>query len=302
MLGVMKVHLYQVVAYNNTVPLEETLEEVAQADLEQRLRSLGGQQHEVRIEKILRPNDQGNKSKFWLMDFTRLRFDHGPGRVSRTDPIAGFDLEVDEGFGEETAALYDPEHGYLLVQYNHFGVRSGLINDYFAQFDQGAVREYALHPKMDESSEVRLAQKEILKKVTFKVATASISDSQRKAGVSLERALALSDHLKGQTIEVTISSGRSMRTMLSKSRVMKMVRQLQQLAGTDDDGGAVVSKLEVVGKSTSESVAEAIDLLAPKLETSIDGLVLGLDRRYTFESRSRALLRARAGWATVIAS
>lgn len=301
MSGAMKVHLYQVMGYNNTQPLAQTLEEIRGTRLESRLRLIGKQ--ELRMEKIYAPKMNGNTSDYWLMDFTRLRFDHGPGRASRTTPIAGFDLQDNEGFGEETSALYDVRRGYLLVQYNHFGVRSGLIKEYFSQFAQGVVRVYDIFPKLDESSEQKLAQKQVLKSVTFKVAAASISQRQRSAGVSVDRALELSNHLNGQSIEVTISAGRSMNTMLSRGRVMATVRQIQKLVGVDDDGAPVVSKLEVVGKATADSISEPIDMLTPKLEVTIDGLVLGgRDRRYTFESRARALLRARAGWEDIISS
>src|SRR5207248_1807943 len=135
----------------------------------------------------------------------RLRFDHGPGRASRRQAIEGFDLQNDQGFGEETAALYDAQRGYLLVQYNHFGVRPGSMQQYLSMFNQNAARAYEFRVKLDETSELRLAQKHILKKITFKVAAGKMTAAQRAAGVGLISAIDLSDSLHGESVEVTVS-------------------------------------------------------------------------------------------------
>lgn len=282
-----------------TGPLQEPLQEILGVTLENRLRLVN--QQELRVEDIRPPQSRGNATPYWLVDFTRLRFEHGPGRANRHDPIQGFDLAGDEGFGEETAALYDPGTGYMLIQYNHFGVRAGAIQEYFSVFSGALARSYEFRVKMDESSEIRLAQKHILKKIHFKVAAAKMTAQQRQAGVSLSRAIDLSDALHGETIEVTITSARGQGGALQFNGLQSMIDTLRNLVFQGAlSGTPVVEKFEVVGKNTPADRAEAIDMLTPKVEQVVDGVVIGADRRYTRDSRWHALVRARNGWATLL--
>lgn len=295
----IRVHLYQVLCGANTPDIQTVFHEAVAVELVDRLQIVGHQ--EVRLEAIAAPRSRTNSSSYWLFDFTRLRFEHGPGKASRTQEIEGFELGSEEGFGEETAALYDPKTGYILIQYNHFGVRAGSIQHYFSFFNTNAARSYEFRVKLDNSSELKLAQKQILTKIHFKVAAANMTSQQRHAGVSLGRALDLSDSLNGQSIEVVVSAGRGLNSMLASNKVRNLIDTLRTLVTQGTVGTEpVVEKFEVVGKATVDDRAEAIDMLTPKLEQSIDGVVLGKDLRYTRESRWGALLRARNGWQTTI--
>jgi hypothetical protein len=149
--------------------------------------------------------------------------------------------------------------------------------------------------KLDGSSEERLAQKQILTKINFKVAPAAMTASQRTANVGLGQALALNDSVAGQTVEITISAGKNKNSMLSMANVSRLINGLRDLVetGSNED---IVEKFEVSGRAGVGDRAEAIDMLAPKLEQKIDGIIMGEDRRYTQQSRWNALLRARHGW------
>lgn len=297
MPNTIKVHLYHVVPGPNTPSFQTVLQEARTAPFQSRLRTLG--MNEIRLESILAPADTANNTPYWFLDMTRLRFAHGPGKASRTAPVQGFNLGANEGFGEETAALYDPRTKYLLVQYNHHGVRASTIKDYFSLFNVGQSRSYEFRVKLDDTSEARLAQKQVLTKISFKVAPASMTASQRSANVGLGKALDLNDALSGQSVEVTVSAGQGKNAMLSSQAAARIINGLRNLAATVS-GDDIVEKFEVTGRSTPEERAEVIDMLAPKIEQEIDGIIMGSDRRYTQQSRWDALLRARHGWNHVI--
>jgi hypothetical protein len=125
MVGVMAVHLFEVRALHRTPPLAQLLERIHGDAIADRLRTVGHQ--EVRVETIAAPRSRGNNTPYWLLDFTKIRFEHGPGKASREDPIESFELDADQGFGEETAVLYDPRRQAMLIQYNHYGARSTII-------------------------------------------------------------------------------------------------------------------------------------------------------------------------------
>lgn len=287
----IKIHLYQIIVGPNTPPITTVFAEAQATQLPQRLRTLGN--NEVRLETILPPGGIANPTPYWFLDLTRLRFAHGPGKASRTHPVVGFPLTANEGFGEETAALYDPTTGYMLLQYNHHGVRAPSIRDYFSFFNTGQSRSYEFRVKLDQAAEAKLAQKQIITKIHFKVAPAAMTQTQRAANVGLGRALELNDSLSGQSVEIIVSSGQRRNSMLSNLNAQRMISGLRNLLSVND---SVVEKFEVSGKGSAEDRAEAIDMLSPKFEKKIDGIVMGPDRRYTQQSRWNALLRARNTW------
>jgi len=292
----MKVHLFRVHSQPVGERLETALAAAAAMPIEERLRLIG--QREMRLESALAPHTRGNASPYWLADFTTLRFEHGPGKASRTAPIAGFALDVDEGFGEETAMLYDPDTRHVVIQYNHHGPRAGSIQEYLSSVIQDVARSYEFQLRMDEQAEVRLAQRQVIKKLHFKIAPPRMSAGMRHAGVSIERALELSQDLGGQSIEVVISAGRG---QLANGRAHQMLGALRRVLAMDlTDGHGAVETLKVHARANVDDESEVINLLMPKIEQEIGDLQMGADRRYTRRSRWDGLLRARNGWTDIV--
>jgi hypothetical protein len=292
----MKVHLFKVVSFNGAPPLDTLLDIISNDPLDQRLRMVGHQ--EMRMEEALQPHTNGNRTPYWLLDFTKLRFEHGPGKASRIDAIEGFELDDNQGFGEETAALYDPQTHHLLIQYNHHGPRSGKIQEYFSTYSNDQNRIYELQIRLDETSEIRLAQKQIINKLQFKVAPSSISAAHRQGNISMARSIELSETLHGQTIEVTVSAGRG---SLSMPKAQSMINALKRLVQTDAlHNTNSVDTFKVSGKNNIDDATDTIDMLASKLEIVSAGLIMGTDLRYTQRSRWDALIRARNGWNQLI--
>lgn len=301
MPGEMAVHLFEVRAIHRTPPLAELLERIHADDIANRLRLVG--QQEIRLEDIAPPHSNDNDTPYWLLDFTKIRFEHGPGKASRHQPIEGFELDADQGFGEETAALYDPQRHVILIQYNHYGVRSGVIKNYFSLYghDQNEVGSYEFNIRMDDSADVRFAQKQIITKMHFKIAPPRMTNAQRRGNVSLGRSLDVSDNLGAETIEVIVSAGRGGNSSLSFDRAGALVRRLMHMRPNGDDREPVLSKLEIAGRDSPVDPLDVVDLLKPKLEQRIGDLALGDDRRYTQRSRWNGLIRARNGWRRTIA-
>ena len=94
----------------------------------------------IRLERLER------RRGLLYLDFVKWR-EHGPGHLRVGQPITGFavDVEQGDGFGEETAMLFDAQTGFLVVQYNHFGPRALSIADYIDRAD-----EEFLHPGRNE--------------------------------------------------------------------------------------------------------------------------------------------------------
>ena len=296
MANEMKVHLFQVHTLEGESRLEDLLEAISIHPLDQRVRTIGHQ--DIRLEYIAPPRSRSNPSPYWLMDFTRMRFENGPGKISRDDPIEAFDLGDEDGFGEETAVLFDPVTQHMLIQYNHNGARAGKIEEYLCCYDGAIVGKYSLHVVLDRSATARLSQKAIINKLHFKVAPPRITASQRNNNVSLQRAVELADNLDGETVEVIISARNG---RLNMGRVQSAIRSLTRMVpdGDDFDNGALRT-FKVSGKNHVNDVSDEINMLLSKEEVTIDGLQLGQGLRFTQASRWDGLLRARRGWNSIL--
>jgi len=286
----MKVKLFSVEAADEDTSLGDVLAIIDATTLEQRLRRLAGG-HEIRIEKVVRP---GERKPYWLLDFVRLRFEHGPGRASARTPLEGFELAEGDGFGEETAMLFDPKTGSLFMQYNHFGVKESAAEAYFSMFDDQRAYGFEFLPALDSSVEAKLASASQFSKFTMKVAPAGINKDLRKSNVSLGRALDIADELRAPVVELTVGVGHA-RTGLPVPSVHDAVNFVKRMIRVSPDS---VLRAGVVGKdmSNDDAPSEFLDLIAPKKVWDFDNLELGSDLRYTQSSRFNALERARLDW------
>jgi hypothetical protein len=293
MQGNMKVHLYDVRRHASP-PIEQTLNSIHSHPLAHRMRTIGVT--DIRLEQCLPPNTAVNSSPFWLLDFTNIRFRNGPGRANRLAPMTGFNIGPNDGFGEETAALYDPQNRVLLVQYNHHGPRASGICSYVNSFDPNSTHDYQFTIRINANAAVQLNRTSILKKIEARITPPKISTAMRNSGTSLGRALVISDDIGGNTIEISISAGRVRNAKLNFQKARDFITAMQQMMNID----GAVEKLEVSGQVTQGSRVEVIDLIEEKIEADISNLTLGPDLRYTQSSRWEALARARNGWSSII--
>lgn len=286
----MKVHAYRVRRHQNSAPLEQLLRQIEVTPLVRRDRRLG--HVEVRCEAVRR-----RRNGTWFMDFVRLRFDHGPGRVHRSRPIRGFNLRQHEGFGEETAALYDPVSHYMLIQYNHHGVRAGKIQEYICEFVHDPPYAFELIPKYDEETERRLQRKTIFRRLDFKIATRGMNAGDRRAGIALTDAIEMGNRFGAEDITISLSAGRGRPRGLIVQSVTEALNWLRRSHGLDPDS---VSRIVVTGRDAIDSETEILDLLAQRLITEFQDLPVGRDLRYPRNARWSALERARIGWGRIL--
>jgi len=285
----MKVHAFKVQKSDDSVVLADLLSMISkESDLRKRIKIIS--HVELRAEAV------ELSDKVWLIDFVRIRTDHGPGRVGRDSQVEGFDFDDEEGFGEETAALYDPMTGYILIQYNHFGVRAGVIADYLSAFNSDTANLYTFKPKYDDDVERRLLEQGITKKVSFTLDVGKMSDQDRQRGKSLSDAINYGRDSGADKIKVEISVvGDKDRGLATKA--LDSVNSLLGIFGQNPDA---VPRLEVSGKEDRDSVTEVLDLIAHRLSTEINDLKVGEDLRYPRGERYKALLRAKNGWKKIL--
>lgn len=285
----MKVHAYKVESIDGSRPLEEVLQRIEdEQSLRERIRLIN--RVELRAESVVQQDG------LWLMDFVRIRTSHGPGKVGRNSGVEGFAFEEEEGFGEETAALYDPASGYLLIQYNHFGVRAGAIADYLSAYDGIENNLYIFKPKYDQDVERRLLNHGITRKISFCLDVTRMSEQDRQRGRPLSEAIDYGRRNGADKIKIEISVQGERNRSLAQSAIENL-SALRAILGENPDA---VTKLEVSGKEDQDSVTEVLDLIAHRLSVEFNDLTLGADLRYAREQRWPALIRAKNGWRQVL--
>ncbi|WP_444942748.1 DUF6731 family protein [Microbulbifer sp. ZKSA006] len=285
----MKVHAFKVDRRSDSAELESVLTQVeGEGNLRHRIRTINSM--ELRAESIER------RDGIWLMDFVRIRTSAGPGRVSRDSEVEGFEFDVEGGFGEETAALYDPETGYILTQYNHHGVRAGIISQYLSCYDEASVNVFTFRPKLDLDVERRLARQSLTKKFAFTIDATKMTAQDRARGVSLSEALNFGANMGADKLKIEVSVGSGQDRSLS-DRAGSVITDLVNMFGENVDA---VKKLEVSGKEDHDSSIEVLDLLGHRLCVQFNDLSTGPDLRLPREQRWSALERARNGWQSLL--
>lgn len=288
--GSIKVHLYQVRESHNTVPLETLLQQIRADALDERLRTVGVR--DIRAEEVKRREDG-----LWLLDFAMLRFENGPARAHRHKPMRGFEFEDGEGFGEETAALYDPERKCLIVQYNHFGVRSGAIQRYLSEYDRRHANAYELAVVFDHDVERKLATKNYFSKISIAMATTKLNARDVNDRIPLSRAVDIAGDYGARNVAITVSMGPGRHDGLDSKGIKRTLNWIRDTLGRDDGS---VSRAEVICKENPDGISEVLDLVQQRLTMRLEDIGMDTDLRLRQEDRWKGLMRAHRGWADVI--
>lgn len=281
-----KLHLYKVQADDGSKPLEEILETISETDLAERTRKLGTQPY--RLEEVHKPTKE---IPFWLADFTKVRYDGGPGKASEGTPVESFEMAGGYGFAEETAMLYDPNTDYVVMQYNHYGPRAQSISDYLSVFDLEQPNSYQFLLQLNATAQARLKSKTIFTRLKIRIAPAKLSDAFRKANVALVTALeSQATFVGGDFVIVEVGLERENKGSL---KLKKWLPNFIKMANQEPEA---VSALTISGRDGVDQPIDPVDLIHERLETVIQDMPLDAGLRYPTEDRYKALRRAHNGW------
>ncbi len=284
----MKVHVFYVKAHDKSGNFEDLLTQIIDDKLSLRVRSVGFT--DMRIEDLKQENG------LWFIDFGKFRNQHGPGKASPQKPVEGFVFEENEVFCEETACLYIPDTGHLIVQYNHHGARVAKIQEYLNIYDSNNSYTFELLPKYDESTERKFKNRAATKRIEFEIDPRFLNESDKVAGTALAQALDLGQQSQGEKVTLSISAGLSKKNFLN-SFIDKTAEILKKKAGANPDG---VTKLRVGVLENLDGRIETLDLIAQRLVHEFSDIPLGRDLRFPRTERYKALERASNGWKNIL--
>lgn len=285
----MKVFLYKVAIDPEDADLGQCIKDLADMDLEDRNYVHNGDT--MRLEAM-----EEEKGLFYC-DFVKLRMNKGPGRAALDQPIRGFKMKVNEGFGEESALLYDANKGWLLAQYNHYGARPGAMAEYLGLASDGGTI-VTLLPKLDDSIQRRLSNKHLFRSLELKVAPRELSDEDIAADVSVEQAAKIGDASGSDKVIIKMSIEGSREKSLDGGVVKRVANWVFEKI-SDVDGGAVIDYAKVMAKDSEGEAAELLDLVAHRVYEEFD-LNPGADKRIPRDQRWNALKKKHKDWSKLM--
>jgi hypothetical protein len=207
-------------------------------------------------------------------------------------------LAADEGFAQETAAVFDLRSGFMALQYNHFGPRHGRIQSYLLRFarnlaglDEDASSDddhgFTLAAVVKRDSVERLNRVAIVKHLEISVflpGLAHVEDARKR---SLSSILANPILGNAEELRFQIRAARQRGASLNLIAIRQFVREMMGLREE-------IGTLEVIVKEVEEAPSEPLDLLDARLQ--IEMSVERTGRRYGRSERWAALTRALDTW------
>ncbi|MGE4244196.1 DUF6731 family protein, partial [Ramlibacter sp.] len=228
------VTLFDVSSGDDTPPLSDIIETFQALPLEERWRA------DIRLDDIHKPK---TLERVYFLDFARKR-EIGPGKLTEDRPIDDIDMEENENFGEETAAMYVGKKKWLLVLNNAVGVGPNRMMSYFNAVDPGnQMWDFNAEPVLEAHTMRTLSRMDRISTVEV---TASV-DALGIAGTATSLALARAARPAGAhriSFELIANErrqrGRSLDVNAVKEMVGKLVRRqavtVLKVKGEDPDG------------------------------------------------------------------
>lgn len=281
----IRIHLFKVNENNAETTLEAMIDRVNADSIENRIRRVGF--GEVRLDLVENRKDKNTLDRLWYLDLTKLRDTFGPGKAARDRAVEDLDLDADEVFGEETAGLYLPDQQWLLLQYNHYGVRPSAVASYFSAYLANEANIYDLIVKIDADAERRFFSKNDIRRFEIGIDLHEMSQAHRAQGNSLTQVAELGEQLGGAKLKLVISVGASHKETLA-ARTKDMIADfVRNTAG--------ISHAEIAGRETQYDQIEVVDLIEQKLVFG-DDVPVSPGRRVLPADRFKALRRAYGTW------
>jgi len=280
---IMRIELYKISKNPDTFDVGAQLMEIARADMNRRNRS--------RSNDFVRLEAMESRDKLVLCDFVKIRMHHGPSKAGLSAPARGFDLAHDEGFGEETAFLWDSTNDWCVIQYNHHGVRPKSIAEYLSLYKHDAPVTLEFQPKIDDAIHAKIRSKRVVTKFTITVAPKDLTNNDFNLGAGLGQAVRDLRHSDADRVEITISAKRNRRLDLSLVGVADWIRRL---AGTSSDHSPVYAARATARQEDGDE-PEVLDLLHHRIIAETP-LTPGPDKRYPRRQRWDAIHRAHTQW------
>ncbi len=264
----MKIHYYSITIENSSESIESVLSRIEKLNLSSREQDLSGTN--LTAEYMLA---NGN---YFHTDFTLRRMTGGPGLAKRGQVTRDFKLAVDEGFGEQTAAVWS-EKGFVAIQYNHRGPKLVHIIRYLELFFQDDAK-LELEPFIEPDVWARFQSSSSHLSMECIINTRTLTEEQAGQNIPLQQAL--------QWHQQTGSGKLHLRLYYGDGRpggAMNLIDHVRELFARRE----YVESLKVGVREDEDSPSEVLNLFNHQESGTVsdEKLTQTAARRYTSDSR-----------------
>jgi hypothetical protein len=217
-------------------------------------------------------------------DMVKIRMEDVPPKASLSGEVESLDLSEDEGLGEETAFLYDPQSQILVLQRNFYGVGTSSLAEYFFQ-KSGTSGPILFHPVLDRDAMEKLTSIVKVRKLEMRIAAPAAADAARERNPGVSQALELIDYLEAPKITISATMGHEEGGFAFRhaKRLWETLNSLRQRNPRS------VEKLEIGGLDANDHRLD-IDLIESRLSEWDEVQVI--DRTVPYAGRQRLLRNA----------
>lgn len=219
-----------------------------------------------------------------LMNFVTAEF-AGPGRTRQAAPVSPIGLREGEYFAHETAALYDPELGVVLLESGMGGMGPGAIKAYFRFFHPNC--NVNLCRRVDPEATAKARSFQVFRQLHLRVAIGPVSEYERRLGTGVLQTLG--DDYKAQVIDIVLKCRRAKDGTLDDGRLRAMMDVV-----TGDGGGNIYERVQVQGRAEEDERLELIDLISQPLKSARNLPIDPMSRQISHKDKWDALINMHA--------
>lgn len=218
-------------------------------------------------------------------DMVRIRMNALPAKASLSGTISPFDLDDDEGIGEETAFYYNIPRRIAVIQRNKFGVTAPQIAHYFTV--KTGLGTLVFDPIFETGTMTRYASMQNVRK--FEVAIAGKQNPQifNALQAGLSSTVDIIQAMNAPCVDITISMGYEKGSLAT--RAVKAVADA--LLSIAIDAPDQVKKIKITGSSNEEEQSALLNLLEDRMFEPLD-VPEDDNRRLSYQSRISAVRQA----------
>jgi hypothetical protein len=190
-------------------------------------------------------------------------------------------LEDNEGIGELTAFLYNPNNKILLFQNNLHGISPIAFARYFEQMS-GTSNTISLDPVMQLNFMQRLSNLKTIREVDIRIAGIDNVDFEKED--ALKDFMSFANYLRAPNLKLELKSGRSKKESLSLENVINTITDVFKYSRNQQN----VKQLKVYGINEDDDRV-MIDILKDRMKESIDIKSSSRKRNIPYPERQQAL-------------
>lgn len=217
-----------------------------------------------------------NSNDLYYLQLSKLRSKNIPSKKRINEDKVAIDLAEDEFLGEFNLIIFDPIHNVFMLQSNFYGLNINQVQialgglrqrfkDYIGEPEGESPYGIYLKPIMDTQAIGRAIRSEIYRKVTIKGGNYNAIENVEINNSVLNSTVNMLNEVHGVNFELTLSMSSAPRDeSLDQEEVREIIDNVLRLKEQDVD-----VSMNVTSKEDEEHAVEIINLMSPRLTTSI---------------------------------